>query len=388
MSVFNSIFGSEFENYLTVRKTALSDSAYKHEICYLTSFDAFLAGIGLQKKEISEPIFNEWQKTLTGKMSSIANKIIVIRLFIKYLHTLGIQAHTPVIPKTPDDYIPYIFSDEELDRIFNEADNIIVTNVQPNPLIKTAFPMILRMLYGCGLRIGETLALKMKDIDLDGGLLTLLHTKNEKHRLVPMRSSLTEILRQYCLAMGLCGNPDALLFPSANLSVPMSVKSVQNKLDVILKNLGMKASTGNRYERARGPCQHCMRHVFVFKSFAQAQRNGRGIDDSVPFLSIYLGHDSLTRAAPTTQSIVHVSAAQPRIQDSGFRIQNALCVSHKQFTDFLNKAACFLNIGIFQVPDEDQVIPTLFYRCLCDVIESCFVRCSASSKTFRDIRRY
>jgi len=33
--------------------------------------------------------------------------------------------------------------------------------------------------------------------------------------------------------------------------------------------------------------------MFVFKSFAQAQKNGKSINDSVPFLSIYLGHDSL-----------------------------------------------------------------------------------------------
>ena len=36
-----------------------------------------------------------------------------------------------------------------------------------------------------------------------------------------------------------------------------------------------------------------MRHVFAFKSFAQAERTGRHMNDAVPFLSIYLGHDSL-----------------------------------------------------------------------------------------------
>lgn len=38
---------------------------------------------------------------------------------------------------------------------------------------------------------------------------------------------------------------------------------------------------------------HCIRHVFVFNSFAKAEKDGRRIDDSVPYLSIYLGHDSL-----------------------------------------------------------------------------------------------
>lgn len=33
--------------------------------------------------------------------------------------------------------------------------------------------------------------------------------------------------------------------------------------------------------------------MFVFKSFANAETAGRRIDDIVPYLSIYLGHDSL-----------------------------------------------------------------------------------------------
>jgi integrase len=91
--------------------------------------------------------------------------------------------------------------------------------------------------------------------------------------------------------MGIAGTPDAFLFPSSNPVKPVSIRSVRNRFDVILKNLGIKLPNRKRYER--GPCQHCLRHVFVFKSFAQAQKNGRNIDNCVPFLSIYLGHDSL-----------------------------------------------------------------------------------------------
>jgi len=296
---FNSIFKNEIAGFLALRRTVLGDSAFKHNIGYLKSFDTFLSYIGLREKIISEAIFNGWLKTLTGKTHSKAGKIVIIRIFIKYLHTLGVSGYTPVIPKVNDEYMPYIFSDKELERIFFAADSIIVTKSQPNPCVKIEFPMILRMLYGCGLRIGETLALKMKNVDLEGGILTLLHCKNEKHRLVPMSLSLTEILRQYCFAMGIIGSPDAFLFPSIDPKRPMSIRSVRNKLDVILNDIGIKLSYRNkcklpdRNKHERGPCQHCIRHVFVFKSFAQAQKNGRNIDDSIPFLSIYLGHDSL-----------------------------------------------------------------------------------------------
>ena len=288
---FHSIFKGDINNFLAIRKTVLSDSTIEHYTCCLASFDAHVVSIGLQEKAIPETVFNEWQKTITGKTRTKAGKIAAIRVFFKYLHSLGISAYMPVIPKIADYYVPYIFSDEELGLIFNAADTIVITKGQPNPYIKTAYPMILRLLYGCGLRIGETLALQVKDIDLKGGILTLLHTKNEKRRLVPMSPSLTDIVRQYCLAMGITGTPDAFLFPSADPQRPMAIWAVRNKFNVILKNLGIKLP--NKKRSGRGPCHHCLRHVFVLKSFAQAQKNGRNIDDSVPFLSIYLGHDSL-----------------------------------------------------------------------------------------------
>lgn len=37
--------------------------------------------------------------------------------------------------------------------------------------------------------------------------------------------------------------------------------------------------------------------MFAFKSFAQAERNGRHLDDAIPYLSIYLGHDGLNETA-------------------------------------------------------------------------------------------
>lgn len=119
---------------------------------------------------------------------------------MKYLNSIGITAYIPPIPKVADDYVPYIFSDEELERIYLQADNLDVSNTKKNPLIQYEFPMVIRLMYGCGLRIGETLALKMKDVDLIGGILIMRHTKGDKQRLVPMNPLLSEILERYCLA--------------------------------------------------------------------------------------------------------------------------------------------------------------------------------------------
>lgn len=232
-----------------------------------------------------------WIRTLTGKSSSIANVIIVIKIFLEHLKSYGIHAYIPPIPKVSDDYVPYIFSDDEIDRIFSIADALQMGRPYKNTFIHVEFPMILRLMYGSGLRIGETLSLKMKDVALDTGMLTLKYTKGNKQRLVPMHSTLTKILWKYCMAMGIVGYPEAYLFPTVDPTEPVTTHSAQHKFNGILE-LGDISLIG-RKKHQRGPCLHCFRHVFVFKSFANAEKNGCRIDDSVPYLSIYLGHDSL-----------------------------------------------------------------------------------------------
>ena len=74
--------------------------------------------------------------------------------------------------------------------------------------------MVIRILYGTGSRLTETVNLKVKDIDFEKKAIYFTHdTKKKKQRIVPVHDSLFEILEQYIEAMDLRGLPDAYLFP-------------------------------------------------------------------------------------------------------------------------------------------------------------------------------
>ena len=103
-----------------------------------------------------------------------------------------------------------------------------------------------------------------------------------------MHASLTAILRQYCAAMGITGKADAFLFPGMKPDLPVSAHSARYWFMEILKNTAIYIPPKKAGQR--GQCLHCLRHLFAVKSFAQAEENGRPITDSVPFLSVYLGH--------------------------------------------------------------------------------------------------
>jgi site-specific recombinase XerD len=288
---FKSVFNNELQRYLQLRKKSCSKSCYDHDLSTLRSFDNYLHSNGCTYKKVSEEQIIGWIKTLNGKSITIAGNTVILRNFLKFISAEGIQSFIPVIPKVRSDYAPYVFSDKELDTIFELADGLTKVSAKTNNLINYEMPMILRLMYGCGLRIGETLGIRMGDINFYNGCLTLRNTKRNKERLVPMHESLTEILKNYCYAICVIGKPEAFLFPKNETGIPLTVKSARYKFDSILEKADITLP-GRKYHE-RGPCLHCLRHVFAHKSFSQIEETGVNINEGVPYLSIYLGHDSL-----------------------------------------------------------------------------------------------
>lgn len=296
MTEYNSVLADEIVSYLDLKKVMNRPSTIAHEKGHLHHFDQYLCNIQCEDKAVSEQIMTGWQKTITGKSITISHKVTTIRKFTEYLNTVGIAAYIPAIPLVRSDYVAYIFSDEEVKAIISLADRM-KPMPHENPDYRDALlymPMILRILFGCGTRLGETITLKMKNVDLDSGTLILTETKRRKQRIVPMHVSLTAIVMQYCYARGIVGDPDRYLFGIRGVDgteKAISEQRVQLRFSRILSTLGI--SPKERQWHERGPCLHCCRHSFTIKSFSIAEKNGRKLDDAVPYLSIYLGHENL-----------------------------------------------------------------------------------------------
>ena len=168
--MFKSIYSDQLSQYYSLRSAALGDNARKHELCYLRRFDAYVAERLKTCGGITEAFINEWAGSLSGKSGSVENEVVAIRQFLAYLGLSGERVFLPVVPKVRDDYVPYIFSDEELSRIFASADNIVLRDPKADPNMAIEFPVIIRLLYSCGLRVGETAKIGMPDVDLDNGI--------------------------------------------------------------------------------------------------------------------------------------------------------------------------------------------------------------------------
>ena len=114
--MFSSIYSDQLSKYYDLRSSVLGESAKKHELCYLRRFDSYVEKHADSYGQLTEDFINAWIGTLSGKSSSIENEVITIRQFLNYLKLSGEKTYLPIIPKVREDYVPYIFSDEELER--------------------------------------------------------------------------------------------------------------------------------------------------------------------------------------------------------------------------------------------------------------------------------
>lgn len=287
MNMFKSAVATELGEYLSIREMTLEDGSYKADCQVLGDFDGYFAQYGADVKSVTEELINGWIGHLRIKNHSrtVSNKVSALRCFLRYLRYCGIPVFMPQCPKWREDYVPYIFSDTEMEKIFRHSDETPPDNGDTKGFEAA---MLFRLLYGCGLRHGEALKIIRSDVDFNRGTLLLRQPKNKKQRIVPMHHSLTEMLMRYCAAMDITDKPDAFLFPGTKPDAPVTMNDMRNKFRAILETA--KVYIPPEKPGQRGQCIHCLRHVFAVKSFAQAEKNGRSTSDSIPYLSVYLGH--------------------------------------------------------------------------------------------------
>ena len=285
----NSVFYNDILEYLELRKGLVVPSTYSVDKCALLSFDQHLVQRGKSARNISEEDISSWLDPMRAVITchTIGSKVRTLRGFLRYLQFNGTDVYIPPVFKTTEHYTPYIFSQEELARLFAAADSIRIRKGTIHHLI---MPMLLRLLYSCGFRLGEILAVQIGDIDFARGVIFLRNTKNRKERIVPMTESLTIMLYRYCIAINVVDDPENYIFPSKLENRPITKRSVEEWFETLLKKTGIYVRTK---KRVRGPCLHCFRHLFAVNSFVQAAKHGYSVNDSVPFLSVYMGHKNI-----------------------------------------------------------------------------------------------
>ena len=164
--------------------------------------------------------------------------------------------------------LPNVLSKEEVKLILEAHSNI-------------KHRAMLSMIYSCGLRCSELLALKPVNIDSKRNIVLLQNAKGKKDRIVPLSPRILELLREYYKSY----KPNEYLFEGHLEGKSYDARSLQ----VVLKNALVKAGI------EKPVTLHWLRHSYA----THLMENGTDLR----FIQELLGHSS----SKTTEIYTHVS---------------------------------------------------------------------------------
>lgn len=221
--------------------------------------------------------------------TTIARRIASVRSWLKYLCRRGALATNPAEglrgPKQ-DKKLPNFLTEADIGKLLS-----LPTGEGPLALRDKA---MLETLYSAGLRVGELCGLKIDDIDLDEGILTV-RGKGRKERLALLGESSRDAMRVWLEArqgfQAALHKSGVAVFLNKN-GGPLTVRSVGRILEKYLIQAGLDPRT----------TPHTLRHTFA-THLLDAGADIRGVQE-------LLGHKNLA----TTQIYTHVSTQ--RLQDS------------------------------------------------------------------------
>jgi integrase/recombinase XerD len=209
----------------------------------------------------------------------------------RYAISRGFAAASPLPehpPKLSPPQTPYVYSSAELQRLL---DATAVLNHPASRLQSMTYRMLLLLLYGSGLRVGEAIALRLSDIDLAQCLITVCNTKFYKTRLVPVGPRLSQQMAAYLDRRRLLAIPEGEMsaFLCSRTGHSLHYTQVIKTFQRIRSAAGIVTPTGE----CRPPRLHDLRHSAAVHRVLAWYKAGEDVQRLLPSLATYLGHTDI-----------------------------------------------------------------------------------------------
>lgn len=281
---------TKFEAYLLTEKR-IAKNTFEAYCLDLGQFAAFLKEKNIPLEKATNDVIKAYLLSLKKagiSARSMARKISSLKAFYNYAQrVVGWKNHAEdlLFPKL-EKSLPRFLTEQEIAMLFDVAQ-------KDTSYIGKRNKLILHLLYVSGTRITELTQLKIADIHMDTGFITI-QGKGSKQRMVPLPQQTFELIREYLDTVHTVfrkkhSSTIEFLFPTlyAGKIKPISRQSCW----VILKKLCYCAGI------KRNISPHQLRHSLATHLLK------KGAD--LRSLQLWLGHENLT----TVQIYTHVDTS-------------------------------------------------------------------------------
>jgi integrase/recombinase XerD len=291
------IFKEYFEKYIMFKR-GKGEKVTRSTLIRLKSLNQELTlscdSLEISRK-VAEYILRERE---TESPASRGLRISDFRQFSAFLRSMGIASYEiprKYMKKVYIPFRPYIFSEAELISITVAADRLQQGRRSHTHCL--VYPVIIRILIGTGMRIGEVLSLKIQDVDTANQLLVVYKSKNNVSRYVPMSESLSAIVVEYLTKIHHRNELQQYVFISPYTGTGYSYHAMKYMFKKIYLAAGVRTPQG------RLPRIHDVRHSFCTASLNRMLESGMNFYTAVPILAAYVGHVNLS----DTERYIHLT---------------------------------------------------------------------------------
>lgn len=285
---FHSSLGRYIQGFIAEKQSM----GYKYilQSFLMQNFDSYWAECGYISIHLTPESLDGWIKKRDQECKEHQfARISVVREFSRYLNGLGIESFIPPLDIRRTRPLVHILSDEEILELFRQIDSYTPALRDPmNIIISHEYPVLLRLIYCCGLRISEACGLTVEQLNLNAGIITLLNAKGNKDRLIYLPDDLRQLCAEYVnmLYQNDIGR-QIWLFPGRNPTNHVAKGTVCRMFNQCWKQTSFAGTCDT------SPTVHSLRHTFVVKRINLWMKQGLNMNMMMPYLSKHLGHKGI-----------------------------------------------------------------------------------------------
>jgi len=187
---------SEFLDYLE-NFSGLSFNTlrlYKRDLLDFSNFIRVAKGAEFNIADLSAAVlesFSEYVKKNGGSVASVNRKLTAIHRMWNWLREERIVTRDPFTQIIRESQ----YRNKEAEILNEEEINLLLSRNEENFDSRTE--LLLELIYSCGLRVNEVLALTVEDISFTDEMIYINKSAKVKPRFIPMISSVKELLELY-----------------------------------------------------------------------------------------------------------------------------------------------------------------------------------------------
>ena len=269
-------------------KTSLGYKYY-NEAKWMRQFDRYWAEHGYGMEGLTQENIAGWMKKRDSEGAKcLSTRISVIRQYAIYLIGLGIESYFPPLDIRYPKAVIHLPTDAEIKALFGRIDAYSPKKgSRGTRRVANEYPVLFRLIYLNGMRMGEACRIQMENVDLVEGTILIQGGKGNKDRLIHLSGDMAELCRDYrSYLRESLGHEPEWLFPGIKPENPLSYGSVS----AMFRRCWLETAFAGHCDR--NPTAHCLRHAYVVKRIDLWRRQGLDFEHMLPYLSKFLGHKS------------------------------------------------------------------------------------------------